>query len=157
MSKRIDSASKQIRASASAIYRAFADREAMEIWLPPQGMTGMMLAFAFHEGGSYRMRLAYGEPHRATGKTSSNFDEVNVRFVRLVPNRCIEQAVTFDSDNPQFSGEMRLTWTLDAENGATLVTVRCEDVPEGIRPEDHEVGLKSTLDNLAAFVEGHGK
>lgn len=33
------------------------------------------------------------------------------------------------------------------------MTVRCEDVPAGIRAEDHAAGLQSTLDNLAAFVE----
>jgi hypothetical protein len=27
-------------------------------------------------------------------------------------------------------------------------------VPEGIRPEDHEAGFRSTLENLAAFTEG---
>jgi len=35
------------------------------------------------------------------------------------------------------------------------VTVRCEDVPAGIRPEDHQAGLASTLNNLAEFVEEH--
>jgi hypothetical protein len=26
-------------------------------------------------------------------------------------------------------------------------------VPRGIRPEDHEAGMNSTLDNLASFLE----
>jgi hypothetical protein len=57
------------------------------------------------------------------------------------------------SDDPEFSGEMRITWTLDAEKDATLVTARCEEVLDGIRLEDHEGGLKSSLDNLVAFAE----
>jgi hypothetical protein len=29
-------------------------------------------------------------------------------------------------------------------------------VPLGIRPDDHEAGFRSTLDNLAAFLEAAG-
>jgi uncharacterized protein YndB with AHSA1/START domain len=154
MSGRVDSAAKLVRASPSAVYRAFATPDAMETWLPPQGMTGRMLEFAFREGGSYRMRLTYNESRHTPGKTSEHADEVEVRFIRLVPDERIEQAVTFSSEDPAFAGEMRIIWTLEpAPNGATLVSVRCEDVPVGIRHDDHEAGLKSTLENLAAFAE----
>lgn len=34
----------------------------------------------------------------------------------------------------------------------TLVTIRAEDVPPGIRPEDHADGMNSSLDKLAAFL-----
>lgn len=154
MSKRVDSASKLIRASASTIYQAFATPDAMETWLPPRGMTGRMLAFAFREGGAYRMRFAYNEPRHMPGKTSEDADEVEVRFLKLVQDELIEQAVTFNSEDPAFSGEMRITWALEPVQSGTLVTVRCEDVPAGIHPENHQAGLKSTLSNLAAFAEG---
>lgn len=155
MSKRIDTGSRLIRAPASRVYRAFATARAMESWLPPEGMTGTMLAFAFREGGAYRMRLTYNEPQHTPGKTSKDADEVEGRFVKLMPDERIEQAVAFESDDPAFAGEMRMTWTFESGKGGTLVTVRCEDVPEGIRPEDHQAGLTSTLNNLAAFVEKH--
>jgi hypothetical protein len=48
---------------------------------------------------------------------------------------------------------MRMTWTFRPTADGTEVSVRCEDVPEGIREEDHAVGLASTLENLAAFAE----
>jgi uncharacterized protein YndB with AHSA1/START domain len=153
MSKRVDSAGKLIRASASTIYQAFATPDAMETWLPPQGMAGTLLAFAFREGGVYRMRLTYNESQHTPGKTSEDSDEVQVRFVKLVPNERIEQAVIFNSENSTFSGEMRITWTLESAQEGTLVMVRCEDVPDGIRPEDHQAGLKATLSNLALFAE----
>jgi uncharacterized protein YndB with AHSA1/START domain len=86
-------------------------------------------------------------------KTSEDADEVEVRFVRLVPHERIEQAVTFESDDPAFSGEMRIVWILDSVQEGTLVTVRCENVPAGIEAEDHQAGLKSTLSNLTAFAE----
>jgi uncharacterized protein YndB with AHSA1/START domain len=116
-------------------------------------MTGSVLAFSFREGGAYRMRLTYDEAQRTLGKTSENADQVEVRFVKLVPNERIEQTVAFDSEDPAFSGQMRMTWILASARSGTLVTVRCEDVPTGIRPQDHQAGLKSTLDNLAAFAE----
>ncbi|HVS76527.1 MAG TPA: SRPBCC domain-containing protein [Steroidobacteraceae bacterium] len=125
----------------------------MEAWLPPVGMTGSMLVFEFREGGFYRMRLTYDEPRHTPGKTTDDADEVEVRFVKLIPDERIEQAVTFTSDDPAFSGEMRMVWTFEAAQSGTLVSVRCEHVPDGISREDHEAGLRSTLDNLAAFTQ----
>ncbi len=150
---RIDSASKFVGVSPTAVYHAFSEPGAMEKWLPPAGMVGRMLTFDFREGGSYRMRLTYLEP-TLQGKTSDDSDEVNVRLVRLDENKTIEQAVTFESDDPAFSGTMKIIWVFEPAVNGTLVTVRCENVPEGIRQEDHETGLHSTLDNLASFLEG---
>ena len=47
-----------------------------------------------------------------------------------------------------------MTWTLAARAGKTGVRILCEDVPEGIRPQDHELGLQMSLANLAAFAGG---
>lgn len=151
--RRIDQAAALIRASASDIYQAFATPGAMERWLPPAGMTGRMLEFDFREGGSYRMRLVYDDPAHGQGKTSQDADDVMVRFAKLVTGRGIEQVVMFDSADPAYSGEMRVSWLLEPVEQGTLVMVRAEDVPEGISAEDHEAGLSSTLRNLAAFVE----
>jgi uncharacterized protein YndB with AHSA1/START domain len=153
MQKRIDTASILIHASAAKVYQALATAEAMKAWLPPKGMTGTMLAFEFQEGGAYRMRLTYDDPLFTSGKTSEDADDVEVRFVKLVPYERIEQAVNFESDDPAFSGEMRMAWILEPVQNGTLVTVRCEDVPPGIGVEDHLAGLESTLGNLAAFAE----
>jgi uncharacterized protein YndB with AHSA1/START domain len=121
--------------------------------MPPGGMTGTMLAFDFREGGSYRMRLTYKNASIAPGKTSDDSDEAEVRIDKLVLDRRIEQSVTFDSDDPKFSGLMRIIWMFTVVEDGTLVGVRCEDVPIGITVEDHEAGLNSTLNNLAAFAE----
>jgi uncharacterized protein YndB with AHSA1/START domain len=155
MSGRVDTASRLIRAPASAIYRAFATPAAMNAWLPPRGMTGSVRGFAFREGGGYRVRLVYRDEQHARGKTSEDSDEAEVRFLRPVPHERIEQAVVFDSGDSAYSGEMRVAWTFEPAPNGTLVTVRCENVPGGIRPEDHQAGLNSTLENLAAFAEGN--
>lgn len=153
MGKRVDTASQLIRASASRIYQSFATAKAMEAWLPPEGMAGTMLAFKFEAGGGYRMRLAYMEPEHSPGKTAEDADEVDVRFVKLIPYERIEQAVTFESADPSFSGTMRIAWILEPVDDGTRVTVRCEDVPVGISAADHQAGLESTLNNLAAYIE----
>ena len=156
MTPRVDSASRSIAASADAVYAAFAAPGAMEGWLPPNGMTGAMLHFDFREGGSYRMRLTYAEPHRGSGKTSEDADEVTVRLTRLVPGRLVEQDVAFESEDPSFAGRMRMVWTMERDGDRTLVTVRAEDVPAGIRPEDHVAAMVASLAQLARFVEAAG-
>jgi uncharacterized protein YndB with AHSA1/START domain len=122
-------------------------------WVPPKNMTATMIHFDFREGGSYQMRLTYKNPEDGHGKTSQDGDDVEVQFIKLITAKRIEQAVTFESEDPAFSGVMRMTWTFDPQRDGTLVAISAEDVPDGIRPEDHEAGMNSTLDNLAAFFK----
>lgn len=150
---RIDSASRLVAAPPATIFQAFAEPGAMEQWLPPSNMTGTMLGFDFREGGSYRMRLTYKQPQPRPGKTAGDADEFEVRLIRLEVGERIEQEIVFDSDDPAFSGTMRMVWTFEPEGEATRVTVRAENVPAGIDAEDHEAGLNSTLENLAAFIQ----
>jgi uncharacterized protein YndB with AHSA1/START domain len=156
MNTRVDSALRLIQASSGVVFRAFAEPGAMERWIPPDGMTGRMLHFDFCEGGSYRMRLTYTEPWPGGGKSSQDADEFEVRLTKLEVGKRNEQMVTFESDDPAYAGIMRVIWTFQSEGGGTLVTVRAENVPPGIRPEDHAAGLKSSLENLAGFVEAKG-
>ena len=151
---RTDRASRLIRAPRDAVYRAFVDPDALVRWLPPEGMTGEILAFDPRPDGAYRMALHYDAAgHEARGKTSEHADLVEGRFVALVPGRRIVQAAAFDSDDPAFAGVMTISWSFESANGGTRVAVVCEDVPEGITRRDHEAGLKSSLANLAAFLE----
>src|SRR5690606_34911939 len=87
------------------------------------------------------------------GKSTSDSDEVEVRLTKLEDGRQIEQEVAFEREDPAFAGVMRLIWTFQSKEHGTLVTVEAHDVPEGIRPEDHEAGLNSSLENLSRFVE----
>lgn len=146
--------SRYIAASPGAIYRAFVDPADLVRWLPPRGMKAEVHAFDARPGGAYRMTLTYVEAGHATaGKTSRDADVVQGRFLELVPGRRIVQLVVFESDDPAFAGEMTVTWALADAPGGTQVTVQCENEPPGIRPEDHEAGIRSSLENLAAFVE----
>lgn len=153
--KRTDSASKVIMASPQTIYQAFLNPEALISWLPPKGMSGHIDTFDPREGGIYRLTLTYEMDLSALGKTSENTDVIQGRFLELIPNNRIVQTVKFDSEDLAFSGEMTQRWLLELEanSARTKVTVVCENVPEGIRKEDHDKGLRSTLENLAVFTE----
>ncbi|MFB9278717.1 SRPBCC family protein [Cohnella cellulosilytica] len=152
--KRTDTASKWIKASAQTIYKAFVNPTALMSWLPPEGMEGHIEEFDVREGGVYRMTLTYvGADHSTPGKTSDHADVVSGRFLKLVPGERIVQQVEFASEDPAFAGTMTMSWLLTEVHGGTEVTILCENVPGGIRQEDHDAGLKSSLENLAAFTE----
>lgn len=152
--KRTDSASRLIHASPETIYRAFVDPDALVAWLPPAGMKAQLYSFDPRPGGGYRMALFYEQAdHPRHGKTSEHADVVEARFAELTPNERIVQVVVFESDDPAFAGEMTMTWSLTAASEGTMTTIFCENVPAGISKEDHDAGLKSTLENLAAFIE----
>ena len=101
------------------------------------------------------MTLTYDHPeHGNPGKSSEHSDVVEAKFCELVPGQRIVQLVQFDSNDPAFAGEMVMEWAFDRVQDGTKVTIICENVPYGIRKEDHKTGLNASLDNLAAFVEG---
>jgi len=146
--------SRTIKAPRRSIYQAFLDPEAMASWLPPEGMTGRVCMLDAREGGAYRMSLTYADPNHSTrGKTSKHTDVVRGRFIELRPHERIVQRVEFESEDPAFAGAMTIHWTFVDVPGGTEVTIVCENVPEGIRPDDHATGMRSTLENLAAFTE----
>ena len=144
------SASRHIKVPPGAIYNAFIRPQDLVLWLPPQGAAGRIEAFEPREEGRLRMVLTFAN---APGKTSSNSDVVEARFVRLQPDELIVLDVEFASDRPEFAGTMTITWSLSAKADGTDVSVVAERVPAGISRADHELGMSSTLAKLAAFVE----
>lgn len=151
---RIDQASRLIRATPEAIYDAMTRAEAMVQWLPPDGMSGQMLEFDARPGGYYKLILRNDDPAVA-GKAGDNTDVVTVRYLDLVPDSRISQAVDFVSDDPRFAGTMIMDWTLEPGPGGTTATIRATSVPEGISAADHQEGLASSLHNLAAYTEAN--
>ena len=150
---RTDAASRLIHASPERIYEAFADGATLMQWLPPRGMTGRALEYQFEEGGHYRIELRYGDETQSSGKTTERTDVTKGRFVQLVAGRRIRQTVEFESDDTALSRAMTMTWTFDPAPHGTLVAVTAENVPAAIGKEDHDEGLSSSLEHLAAFVE----
>jgi uncharacterized protein YndB with AHSA1/START domain len=146
--------SRIIKAPRKAVYQACIDPGALAAWRAPDNMRGRMEAFDAREGGKYRMSLTYLDPqHSPGGKTSEDTDTFQGRFVELVPDQKIVEFVEFESPDPRFAGEMKITTSFADADDATEITMLFEGLPPGIRSEDNEIGSKQSLQKLAALLE----
>jgi uncharacterized protein YndB with AHSA1/START domain len=143
-------ASRHIEAPPDRIYEAYVEPENLRQWLAPKGARCEIRHFEPWEGGRFEFVLTFGAD---IGKSSVRSDVVTGRFERLSPDRRIVQTVEFVSDRLEFAGTMRMSWSMSVSSLGTLVKVVAEDVPSGIDRADHELGMASTLENLARFVE----
>ncbi|WP_167162028.1 MULTISPECIES: SRPBCC family protein [Streptomyces] len=150
---RKDRAGRTIAATASSVYGALLNREALEAWLPPDGMRGRIERWEPHSGGGFRMVLTYLDPAESPGKTSDATDVVDVEFAELVPGARVVQRAVFEADDPAYAGTMTLTWDLVDAGEGTDVMVTATDVPPGIDRAAHEAGIASSLAHLAAYLE----
>jgi uncharacterized protein YndB with AHSA1/START domain len=150
---RTDRAARVIDAPAARVFNALVDRDALETWLPPGGMTARFEEFDPTPGGSYCLVLTYADPADARGKSSAGSDIVEARYVDIVAHDRVVQAVDFVSDDPAFAGTMTMSWVVRAVDGRTRVEITADDVPDGISADDHAAGLTSSLENLARYVE----
>ena len=105
-------------------------------------MTARVHVFDAHEGGTYRMSLTYKDPTQSPGgKTSEDTDTFQGRFVELVARREDRRSDRVRRRaTPAFAGEMKMTTRLADADGGTEVTILCQGLPAGIRPEDNEDG-----------------
>ncbi|WP_437716079.1 SRPBCC family protein [Sorangium sp. So ce448] len=150
---RTDTASLVVAARPDAVYRAFADPDALMAWLPPESMTGRVLDYDFREGGRYRIELTYDDAAPVgVGKTTGRTDVSTGRFLSLEPGKRIVQSVAFESSDASFAGEMVMTWSFESLPAGTRITITAENVPPGISQADHEAGLRASLENLARYL-----
>lgn len=149
---RVDTAHRRIAALREEIYRAFTQPGLLAAWLPPEGMHAHLEHFDLRSGGGFRSVLTY-ETHDAPGKYSDHTDVTETCIVSMEPPARVVWAVEFPSEDPEFAGTMYMEWTLEAVFGGTEVTVQAKDVPRGIDPTDHAVGLASSLAKLAKLFE----
>jgi uncharacterized protein YndB with AHSA1/START domain len=139
-----------LRAPRAAVYRALTDPEVLARWRFPDGMTSVVEPLA---DGGFRVTLTYEAPD-AQGKTSAHSDSYRARFTRLVPDELVVEVDEFETTDPALAGAMTMTVTLaDRDGGTELVAVH-EGVPDGVAPEDNELGWRMALDRLAALLEG---
>lgn len=150
---RTDSASRFIDAPVSRVFEALVDRDALEAWLPPDGMTASFETFDPSPGGSYRLVLTYAEPATARAKSSVDSDIVEARYLDIRPDDRVVQAVNFVSDDPAITGTMTMTWAVHSVADGTRVEIIADGVPDGITAQDHAAGLNSSLEHLARYVE----
>lgn len=149
---RSDRVSRFISATPDRVFRAFIDRDALETWLPPDGMTARFERFDPRPGGSYRLVLTYHGPDHSSAKSTTDADVVEARYIDIRTDDRVVQAVDFESDDPSFAGTMTMTWAVSAVETGSLVEFTAEDVPVGISAEDHAAGMTSSLENLANYL-----
>lgn len=143
-----------IKAPRSAVYEACLDADAIVRWRVPDNMIGQVDTFDPREAGIYRMSLAYRGPAGSPrGKSGDSVDCFQGRFVELIPDRKIVEAIEFVSEDTKFSGEMTITTTLTEDDDQTEMTMLFEGIPSGIRLEDNEAGSKQSLRKLAALFD----
>lgn len=150
---RIDTVSKVIAVSPHTLYQAFMDPDALVKWLPPEGMRGEVELFEPHAGGKYRLILYYEGEQTTPGKTTEDSDVSEGTFVELVPDMKIVTSGVFESDDPDFEGVMTMSWYFEENLEGTKVSIVAENVPQGIKKDDHIDGLTSSLENLEYFTE----
>src|SRR3954447_15430563 len=111
---------RQLKAPRARVYRALTDQREIALWKVPTGMSAQVHEFDAREGGAFRVSLTYDAPTR-TGKTTAHTDTYRGRFMRLVPNQKIVEAIEFETADPALPGEMTITTTLvDVDGGTQL-------------------------------------
>lgn len=143
---------RRVHAPRAKVYRALVDADSVAVWRVPTGMRGRVHAFEGREGGAFRISLTYDAPD-AVGKTSAHTDTYHGRFVQLVPDERVIEAVEFETADPALQGEMTITITLSDADGGTEVVAAHEGLPSGLSLADNETGWREGLAKLAALVE----
>jgi uncharacterized protein YndB with AHSA1/START domain len=144
--------SRRVNAPRAIVYRALLDARAVATWMVPTGMTSRVHAFDAREGGSFRISLTY-DASTGIGKTTADTDTFHGRFVKLVTNEQVVEAVEFETTDPALRGEMTITYTLaDADGGTDILAVR-DGLPSGLSAADNEIGWRMSIEKLAALVE----
>lgn len=138
------------------MYGALLDPESIEVWLPPDEMTGRVERWDPRVGGGFRMTLTYLDATGGPGKTSDGTDVVDMEFADLVPGERVVHRAVFESDDPAYAGVMTMAWSLADSGDGTEVTVTATDVPVGIDQDVHEAAIASSLAKLAAHLERAG-
>ncbi|HEY1051573.1 MAG TPA: SRPBCC domain-containing protein [Prosthecobacter sp.] len=143
---------QHIQAPRPAVYQTLLDPAAVAEWKVPDDMTCVIHAFEAWQGGAIRVSLTYESPTGA-GKTTSSTDTYHGRFVKLVPNEQVIEVDEFETVDPAMGGEMSITMDLVDAEGGTDLFVTHENLPEGLSPEDNEIGWRLSLAKLAALLE----
>jgi len=143
MSTRTIRLHRVLRAKPEKIYRAFLDADALAKWIPPYGFTCKVHHMDTKVGGTFKMsfqNFSTGHGHSFGGK-----------YQELIPGQLIRYTDRFD--DPNMSGEMRVTISLNAVSCGSEMTIAQEGIPDGIPLEMCYLGWQESLAQLAHLVE----
>jgi len=131
-----------IAAKPDKLYRAFLEPDALASWLPPYGFICTVNKLEAKEGGKHRLsfrNFTTGHSHSFGG-----------RYLTLIPNEKLIYTDIFD--DPNLTGEMKVTVTLKSVSAGTDMTVVQEGIPDLIPTEFCYLGWQESLDKLARLV-----
>lgn len=132
-----------LTARPEKVYRAFIEADALAKWLPPDGF-----ACTVHE-----LDARVGGRHRATFRnfTTGHGHSFGGEYLELGPGERLQYTDRFD--DPDLSGEIRVTVTLRQVSCGTEITIVQEGIPDAIPEEACYLGWQQSLVNLARLVE----
>lgn len=131
-----------IAAKPDKVYRAFLEPDALASWLPPYGFICTVHELEAKEGGKHHLsfrNFTTGHSHSFGG-----------RYLTLIPNEKLIYTDIFD--DPNLTGEMKVTVTLKPVSAGTDLTVVQEGIPDLIPTEFCYLGWQESLEKLARLV-----
>lgn len=132
-----------LRCAPERVYRAFLEPDAMAKWLPPYGFTCKVHHMDARVGGKYRMSF--------TNFSTGNGHSFGGEYRELIPNQRIRYTDSFE--DPNLSGEMLTTISLQQVSCGTEIAIVQEGLPEIIPVEGCYLGWQESLEQLAKLVE----
>jgi len=129
-------------ASPEKLYRAFVEADALAKWLPPDGFVCTVHHLEPKVGSTFRMSFR--------NFTTGNGHAFGGEYLDLVPGERLHYTDRFD--DPNLSGEMRVSVALKKVSVGTEVEITQSGVPDVIPPEACYLGWQESLQNLARLV-----
>lgn len=150
--------SRDIRATPQEIFASFLNPSALEFFQAPGNMTAKVHHFDPRVDGGYEMSLYYPESEKKMkGKTSDKEDRFYAKFVEIIPNKKIVEAIQFETSDAKLAGQMMMEVTFQPIQIGTRVTFLFKNIPKGIKPEDNESGTISSLEKIATYTEARSE
>lgn len=131
------------KAPQERVYRAFINADAVAQWLPPYGFTCKVHLFEPTVGGKFKMSF--------TNFTTEKSHSFGGEFLELEPGKLIKYTDKFD--DPNLSGEIRVTINLKEVLCGTDINIVQENIPSVIPIEMCYLGWQESLKKLAHLVE----
>ncbi len=154
MSIESHSTSRVIIATSRAVFRAHIDPEVLEKWRAPEGMETRIADFNPKREGGYRMQLRPRlDAQDAQQAPTVDSCIIRVRFVELVPEELIVEAIAFGNEDPADANFMTIMTQISPVAGGTKVSVTAQNVPPEIGEAEQRRTMEASLKNLALLLE----
>lgn len=151
-SVRIDRASRVILAAPRQLFRTYFEVETLKAWRVPEGAIGSYTVLEPHPGGRYCLNLLY--PDRSEiGGPEAGIETVTGVFTEFVPDDRVVEEIRYANSDPSYAGLMTFTFTIEAAQGGSKVTIEAVGMPPALEMDAHRAELTAALRRLALLTE----